>query len=48
MVLGTQHVGVAGLPIVVAATFVYSMEVQLPDPTAKGSAVRQVSFAGWA
>jgi hypothetical protein len=48
MVLGDQQGGVDGSPALVAATFVYNIELQLPTVTASGIAAPQLSLAGCA
>jgi hypothetical protein len=48
MLFGNQQAGVAGFPVVVAATLVYNIELQLPTPTFIGIAIPQVSLAGCA
>jgi hypothetical protein len=48
MLFGNQQAGVAGFPVVVAATLVYNIELQLPTPTVIGIAMPQVSLAGCA
>jgi hypothetical protein len=46
--LGDQHPGVGGFPVVVAPTFVYAIELQEPLVTGRAIAPAQVLFAGWA
>jgi len=46
--LGFQQPGVDGFPLVVAATLVYKIELQVPTPSVKTIAVPQVSFDGCA
>jgi hypothetical protein len=48
ILLGDQQGGVGGLPTVVAPTFVYSIEEQLPLVTGKVIAPLQASFDGCA